>query len=620
MVERAERNSRSYRLSALVASIREYDPHIKREDLELALAWSARRFKSPRVTTINDLFSDPLLIAEELVRLVKADRTTILAAILYPAVRPHDGVGVDRDGLKEIDNMFKEESLPRRGSSVRKLVERTLRLRSLDHQNLKQGASQKKEEQLHLFNLMSIWMAEDPRAIAIRVTQRLLNIRYEGSALRGQDREKERENVIWQARMIGAPTVYLAQYASLRTNLLKEAYLLEDPEGYARTKKRLDYAGSSLLTHREWDLIQDVVESRHKEPAGYDFAKRQLIESKKLTERQWAEIEHAVENRKNDTSLYQNTLERFTVHGGTKVTDIDLENIREQIIAHISSSTRLLPDMFDVKVRRKDPASTLAKTTHKKKTIEEMGDQFGFRVVLKVADRQKNPDFNVDKLQPEERDQLMTEASGNIMHIYAKLSKKFGRGARRRDTVIDAAYQHLAEIDPHPLIPNMDDRRDDYIGNPKPSGYSALQDAFFFKVNGRAIEFEGQIVDEIRHDNNMYGPRAGRVYYKTGLADHADVVVDFYRHAAAVMAGERPSLPHVIVFDHLNQIHVLPEKAKVSDFATHLCRLHPNAGLEDMRIVKADIKNQDPFLGNRYDVKPNRCLRTGDQVFLVLKA
>ncbi|MDE2030121.1 MAG: hypothetical protein KGI97_06115, partial [Alphaproteobacteria bacterium] len=160
--KRVEKNKRVVRLAEVEAQIRTYNPNFDFAELRRALRWSRQRPKSSKNKTIDDHFSDPLLIVEHLVKYAKADRKTILASILYPAVRPIAGAGPDRHSLDDIENKFP--------GGVRQQIENTLRFRAL---NLPRDGN---EETTRLFLLMSLQAAQGPGPILIRGAQLIANL------------------------------------------------------------------------------------------------------------------------------------------------------------------------------------------------------------------------------------------------------------------------------------------------------------------------------------------------------------------------------------------------------------------------------------------------------------
>jgi (p)ppGpp synthase/HD superfamily hydrolase len=519
------------RIHELATKIRMYDPAFDTKKVITALKWARSRQKHQRIATINDVFSDPLLIAEQLVDLVRADGQTILASILYPSVRPVDGNKLDNEGLVWIKNSRDF------GEPIYKLVCRTLKLRSLNHLKLRPGASQSERDQISLFNLMSLWMAEDPRAIAIRVVQRIVNMQdiVQNNIDLPLD---ERDEIIHQARNVAAPLAYIAGYSEARRVLLNLAYRIENPVGYAHTQRTLG-----------------------------------TVDDRKLSDDQLEEVKRVL-----STQLYE--------------------------------SCGLAEGTYTIEIRRKSPSSAAEKAERKKMGIENLGDKFGFRIILKAHDAADNP-INTGSLDAKEKGKLLKELGDKAHQVYARLSKKFGRGNRK----LEGKFQELLarKYDPERLAinPNDDGYFDDYINHPKESGYSAIQDAFFIRVGDQIIEFEGQIVDEIRHDVNTYGPRAGHVYYKSGMADHVDKVQEWRNHALQVLRGHDPEPSTIGVFDDYNQIFLFNHGHTIADFSR---RIH-----DSVEVVQATVENGDPFLALANPVGPGRPLNNADRVTVELR-
>ena len=96
---------RQKRIKAIERDARVYDRNFRFKDVieALKLADHLARYR-PK----DDLFSDPLLITELLVKYSHADTDTIVASILYPIVRPLYNQGVDVRTLDQIEKRFKK--------------------------------------------------------------------------------------------------------------------------------------------------------------------------------------------------------------------------------------------------------------------------------------------------------------------------------------------------------------------------------------------------------------------------------------------------------------------------------------------------------------------------------
>jgi hypothetical protein len=181
--------------------------------------------------------------------------------------------------------------------------------------------------------------------------------------------------------------------------------------------------------------------------------------------------------------------------------------------------------------------------------------------------------------------------------VYGALSKEFGRG-NKQDAYIQKRFRQLAIEDPRDkdkvrtddperaareklIYPDLidketgehyhDARLDDYIteGLEKPNGYSGMQDTLFIPMlNGNPLEIECQIVDEVRHWDNMYAEGTGRAYYKTELVKYAPILASWLAAAKDILAGREIKNPaHTLVFgERGNILHIPGENPTVEMF------------------------------------------------------
>ena len=461
-------------LGEVGAKIAEYDKTFNIKELSVAIDWdkaakeeeATRKTKHKRPKTIDDYFSDPLQIIKILVEEFHADRDTILATALYRAVRTTNGDPPDQAKLDKIEKQF--------GKSVRRLVDRTLRLRALKMPSLTAGTEQPVDEKLSLFRLMGLWVAEDPRAILIRGVQLAANLKREIAA-REANRElfsqEQLTSMIALAENFHAPLDYIAGYSKLRTKLLNLCFEIKDSEGYKKTCHTIDRA----------------VEDRSKDHAEVKAILGSYLE------------------------------EKFGWEKGT----------------HFGKSM-----YFDIECRKKSAISAFLKAKRKKQKVEDLNDLFGARIILKLPVIKGMEGQKAEDLSPVEQEALMEGLGKQCLRVYSKLSEEFGRGNKkktnirinpqtRREERFSYIQERLAQL--AKANGGKDGLFDNYIKNPKESGYSAVQDVFFILLsNGKWVEFELQIVDKLRDDHNTYGPHAGHVYYKTGLGKYAQAVIEWY--------------------------------------------------------------------------------------------
>lgn len=515
-IKRAEKPGGD-RLKDLEANIRRYDPGFDfnevRKALDIVKPRKGKERKSLKI--FRDLFSDPLLILESLVAYANPDRETILAAILYPSIRPVDkSNGPDTRRLEYIQEEF--------GRPVCMVIEDTLRFRALKYAEPVFGAQfllqqekatkaerekeeeirkKEKDEHLRLFRLMGLWLARGRRAILIYTTQLMLNLQSE-SDKPGTFRPDKRDYMIRYAELVAAPLAYIAGYEKLREKLMDTCFKIKDPDGYAQTRRKID----DVIRRQETEEVKQVV-------------------IKKIEER----------------------------FGWEAQTD------------------------FDVEIRPKPAASTHDKAVRKRQNIGQLGDICGVRIILHKSIIEGAEYLDLRTLKDRDRQDLYQELGAKCLHVYGILSNTFGRhnlkasdkrpvlddhggpvlnrdGSKKTEdfSYIRERIAELAIAEPRDKDPGRydddperqeweekkysgikDARFDDYINRPKPSGYSAVQDTFFIPIASRdkPVEVECQIVDEMRHEHNMKGPGAGRVYFKSGLAKYTGAILDWYRLA-----------------------------------------------------------------------------------------
>lgn len=447
--------------SILCEKIKSKIPNFDAEEFISALMWAKDRFQKPSFMTVNDLFSDPLIIAERLADTKgKIDRETILAAALYPAVRAIGKHPVDPHGLDEITKRF--------GARTCRIVKGTLRLRALDIDPLKVGASQPLQEFWRNAALMSMWVADVAPAILIRCVQRELYISEVGPTLPLNDQSAlltmTRKVPMWLAAVVGYPDV--------ASNLGDACFRLEAPDEY----KRLQCLNSAP---RGWQ----------------NEAKRQILDA--------------------------------------------LAGVRD-----------VTEDRIEIGVRRKTPDSIREKQERKNKSLGEVGDFLGIRVVLLPEQWGMEAHGVGDLDDPVAQKQL----EGTLGALSREIRKKYGKGS------------HNPEV--QALLVGRKEKN--YYTKPQEDGrpYKAIHVPIALSIDGKWVEFELQMVTlasylsnecnpELDHAIAYKGPLAPKSYEDQSqrLADLESVKAFRLGSVSTDQKGEGDPRDHVYVTGPNNQIH-----------------------------------------------------------------
>lgn len=282
------------------------------------------------------------------------------------------------------------------------------------------------------------------------------------------------------------------------------------------------------------------------------------------------------------------------------------------------------PDFVSVEIREKSVPSTDAKATTKQKEIRQLGDLFGFQIIINEAAAVQSGMMFKD-LDRKNQSQVLHILGNHCHSLYDFISKEIGRSST--DPLLRDIFKQLAAIDPHPTIAGYDARYDDYISQPKDVGvkpgvpqeidlgfgYSGIHDSYVVRLNsGKIIVFEGKIFCSVRGENNRNHPMAGHVVYKTGM-ERDSFIHAWETNAAAICSGKPPKPTSVFVYDEYNQIFELPPGATVETFAeSRLGKGNVPADLE------AWVDNDDP-LARRYPGTPSAKrlpLVNGDRIIL----
>src|SRR6202012_1672829 len=102
-------------------------------------------------------------------------------------------------------------------------------------------------------------------------------------------------------------------------------------------------------------------------------------------------------------------------------------------------------DQFYIETRRKSAASAHAKASAKNKTIEQLGDKFGFRIVLR-SDSDSKGNFDTSKLDQDSLEELLRDLGIDCRKIYADLIEWLGRV--NRNSNLKKEFANLITLDP----------------------------------------------------------------------------------------------------------------------------------------------------------------------------
>jgi hypothetical protein len=541
----AFRYTKGNQLEIIEAALKIHNPGISGYEIEEALNWAYEHLakglpKDKR--TIDSTFTHPMRMVEFLITEARADRETILAAILYPAFC--HGKDTLQIGMVPLD---KRTFLDDR---VCKLIERTLLFRAQNLPDLKPGGTQSRDEQIRLFRLMSLWATEcDPRSILIRGLQLVYNLE---KIIDDPDyfTTEEKRTILRTADQVYAQLTYIAGYGRLRSQIMDLSLRIQDPNEYNEivdiTKRRLGGTEVEQEANRK-AIIRRIAESVEQTRGllhGYHFEVEFRAKSPGSA--------HAKKIRKNKAILAKWREE----HPDDQRSDDELKQS---------------PELKDTIV-----------------TYENVGDLLAARIILKkpiIAAMAEEVDATgADKRSVQKRAGLFSAAANTI---YDTLSYKYGRDNHELThsrTVIQGKkvvgserysyrqeqFARFAVIDPaNDDKLTLDDRKDNYYLNPKPDGYAAIHDTLFINISGRdlPIEIECQIVDEEQHDLNTRGPRRGHLYYKSGMVDHSMPIRDWRNNASAILSDRRPRKEaQVLVFDRIGQIVDITDNPTVEGF------------------------------------------------------
>lgn len=527
--EKRKIKAREYkeRLDALEKKIKLTNPSFDFPELVRAFNWEKRASNTPEAKnsqklnkslSVDDYFSDTLLIVENLVRFAKVDRETLLASVLYRAVRPVDDAAVTPEKLKEINaklDDIEDKFGPTSGASssgVRQLVERTLRFRAFKMLNPKEGATCDISDNITMFRMMALWVAEDPRAILIRAVQMASNLKRIADGELTPDKATV-NSMTERAAALHAPLCYLSGYGDLRTDLLNRCYEIEDKAGYDATCAVLAAAYKGNDRDEAQAVIIKAVTAQIKGLG--------LIPDDDFTvcfrEKSPASIRAKIEDKGIDAC---DLGDLFGVRVVLNPSAIGwMEGLRPDDM--------LASDVKDILGRKcKQIYGTLSK-------------EFG-RNNTQKTDVRLNSVTN-----GEERFSYIQERLAEL----AINEPREKDGCRLKDKV-------RAELEKN-LYPNIKDARfDDYMteGLVKASGYSSLQDTMWFRMpNGEMLEVETQVLDKDRHEFNTYDAKAGHVPYKLKLGKHAKEALGWRAAASAVTQGGSHKAKRVYVIDRFNQ-------------------------------------------------------------------
>ncbi len=486
-----------------------------------ALSWALGNLKSLKVKTIDDEFSDPLLLVNTMIKYASPDIETILAAILYPSVRPIEGNGVDWHRLADIQEKF--------GVGVRDTIENTLRFRSL---NLN-------DEDVGLFRIMSLWAAQGRGPILIRAGQLLCNIKEEIEEPTTYN-TKARDRMITNANEVYGPLLEVAGFGALQSELLNKSFQLEDPTHYADTCRRIaditrEHTGTILKTITSYVEVQRgwiagehfLIEARPKEPHS---ARKKLI------------------RKNNEIAAYNETHE-------DKREKLTLEQLGDLYGVRIVAQRQAIDEWLDKQEMRGHEATPEQEVTQFISILRDL------RVRLS-----KKTGFDNKK-----KTHTRVNAKTNVIEHYSPTKEFFDKMVAEEPRDKDPARLKdpdwaAAEAARYP------NRKDsclvDYLDPPKFNGYRGLKDTLAIPVGNKGfILVEVQFVNYISHELNMFGPNTSHFAYKAEFGSDRTALSDWFAVAnCEITARNAPNRQHVFVYDANGRIVDVTQDPTVSGF------------------------------------------------------
>ncbi len=501
-------NDPSDRADEIKKYLKEEYPKFDRSKLEKALAWHKRHYKSAKIKTVDDQFSDPLRIAELLVEYIKADPETIIASILYPAARLMEGMGRDDQRIADIEKNF--------GAEIATLVDETLLFRSF---NLPPIFSET-ERKDHI--VKTIWATVNPRPWAIRATQslaNLLSVTKDKNALAPEITDRILVNVEY----IHRPLCELAKFRELEKALDEACFQIKDPIGYKQTRRAI----SSQLGEDDMAAVRMLIQAHISEnfsSESFSWVWENPENAKKLKEDGIQPHVISEDRVKSAASAYRKAQDQ-----GVRVIDLgDLFGIR--IIP-----TRLA-------VGQDDSHGEVDENTHMKlaqlceRIYGTLSKEFG-RYNRRSIDKRIN-----EKTGEEEWYSYRQEFFDRLAQSDPRDEDK----GRKKDP---ERYEKEKILYPH----IKDAHFDNYYALKKKSGYRGIHDTMLFRIpgkdgQGKWVALEIQIFDIYQYLMNQFGQETGRFNYKHDLGDYAPAIQDWFQAREEIAAG-RPykGSRHVLV-------------------------------------------------------------------------
>lgn len=197
-------------------------------------------------------FSDPLAICARLARYSQTDKETLLAAVLYPVLRPLDGaVTPAADYQAEVHAYFAEIS-NKFGEAVTRLTRDALRMRSVNLlakvsafqsvMPLKKRKPQSEQERLQKFHHMIGQITDDPRVVLIRGAQRVEQMNNLPAMTREQSAEYQ-----YLSENVYVPVLIHHNLKQLASDFQDQCLRVFDPNAYENVMERIREAEEVVL-------------------------------------------------------------------------------------------------------------------------------------------------------------------------------------------------------------------------------------------------------------------------------------------------------------------------------------------------------------------------------------
>ncbi len=236
---RREVNTDAIRIEAVLNKVGAYLPDFDMaNDFQLAMeanAWARHLIAEHKLEPQDDILQDRIAVVEALARHAKADRATLLAALLYPPyaqlMKPPPYTRDNPDYLAILQERFGEEVTNIVRSTI---IHRNLNLKpSLGSSPERQVPTQSEEERRERYLMMVLFeSASEPRASLIRLTEMHVKVM---NSYRVQSLQ-ERLNLIQHVKDIYVPLASMAGFWLLRNAMANTVLRIENPSVFREIK------------------------------------------------------------------------------------------------------------------------------------------------------------------------------------------------------------------------------------------------------------------------------------------------------------------------------------------------------------------------------------------------